>query len=44
MMEVHRLNNQDLEGLKGKVDGLNVQMSEYLNEIQANAARYRICT
>lgn len=44
MMEVHRVNNEDLEGLKQKLDGLNAQMSEYLNVIQTNGARYRVCT
>lgn len=44
MMEVHRTNNADLEGLKQRLDGLNGQMAEYLGVIQKNADRYRQCT
>lgn len=44
MMEVHRLNNADLETLKTRLDGLNDQMTTYLSVIQSNADRYRQCT
>lgn len=44
MMEVHRSNNAELETLKGRLDGLNDQMADYLNVIQSNADRYRQCT
>lgn len=44
MMAVHRSNSDDLDALKGRLDGLNAQMTEYLSVIQTHADRYRQCT
>lgn len=44
MMTVHRSNSDDLESLKGRLDGLNAEMTQYLGVIQSHADRYRQCT